>query len=99
MAVKAIGTSHKVSVRTDMEGVLSMNFMVEVEGENVFVEFRVWIYCEVINDRLFRMWITKRIVKGTLSDNDKEIHLRFMHKYPEMFISFPTLYIYVREGT
>ena len=34
--------SSKVSVRTDGEGVLSMNFMVEVEGnKNVFVEFRV----------------------------------------------------------
>jgi hypothetical protein len=34
----------KVSVRTDGEGVLSMNFMIEVEGKNVFVEFRVFPY-------------------------------------------------------
>jgi cell cycle checkpoint protein len=42
VALKAMGVSSKVSVRTDGEGVLSMNFMVEVEGnKNVFVEFRV----------------------------------------------------------
>ena len=42
MALKAMSASSKASVRTDGEGVLSMNFMVEVEGKNVFVEFRVW---------------------------------------------------------
>ena len=31
----------KVSVRTDGEGVLSMNFMIDVDGKNAFVEFRV----------------------------------------------------------
>jgi hypothetical protein len=41
MALKAMSASSKVSVRTDAEGVLSMNFMIELEGKNVFVEFRV----------------------------------------------------------
>jgi len=41
MALRAMSTSSKVSVRTDGEGVLNLNFMVEVEGKNVFVDFRV----------------------------------------------------------
>lgn len=42
MASKAISASNKVSVRTDGDGVLSINFMIDVEGKNVFAEFRVW---------------------------------------------------------
>jgi len=42
MALKAMSVSSKVSVRTDGEGVLSMNFLVELEAnKNCFVEFRV----------------------------------------------------------
>jgi len=41
MALKALGTSSKVNVRTDAEGVLSVVLMVGVEGKNIFVEFRV----------------------------------------------------------
>lgn len=41
MALKAMSASSKVSVRTDGEGVLSMNFMIEFEGKSAFVEFRV----------------------------------------------------------
>ena len=36
-----MNASTKVSVRTDDAGVLSMNFMIELDGKNVFVEFRV----------------------------------------------------------
>jgi cell cycle checkpoint protein len=43
MALKAMSSSTKVSVRTDGDGVLSMNFMVDVDGKNVFVEFRVFL--------------------------------------------------------
>jgi hypothetical protein len=42
MALKAMSTASKVSVRIDGEGVLSMHFMVDMEGRNCFVEFRVW---------------------------------------------------------
>jgi len=41
MALRAMSASSKVSIRTDSEGVLSMNFMLEVDGKNVFVEFRI----------------------------------------------------------
>ena len=41
MGLKAMSVSSKVSVRTDGEGVLSMNFMIDVDGKNIFVEFRV----------------------------------------------------------
>jgi cell cycle checkpoint protein len=41
MALKAMSVSTKVSIRTDGEGVLSMNFMIDLDGTNVFVEFRV----------------------------------------------------------
>lgn len=42
MALRAMSASTKVSVRTDGDGVLSLNFMVTVEGKNPqFVEFRV----------------------------------------------------------
>lgn len=41
MALRAMSASSKVAARTDSEGVLSMNFMVDLEGKNVFVEFRV----------------------------------------------------------
>lgn len=41
MALRAMSASSKVSMRTDSEGVLSMNFMLEVDGKNVFVEFRI----------------------------------------------------------
>ena len=36
-----MNASSKVSVRTDGEGVLSMNFMIDAGGKNVFIEFRV----------------------------------------------------------
>jgi cell cycle checkpoint protein len=39
--MRAMSVGSKVSVRTDGEGVLSLNFMVDVEGKNVFVEFKV----------------------------------------------------------
>ena len=42
MALRAMSVSSKVSIRTDGEGVLSMNFMIDLDGNNVFVEFRVW---------------------------------------------------------
>jgi hypothetical protein len=45
MALRAMSASVKVSMRTDGEGVLSMNFMVGVDGKNVFVEFRVIVEC------------------------------------------------------
>ena len=41
MGLKAMSVASKVSVRTDGEGTLSMNFMIDVEGKNVFVEFKV----------------------------------------------------------
>jgi Repair protein Rad1/Rec1/Rad17 len=41
MVLRAMSASSKVSMRTDSKGVLSMNFMLEVDGKNVFVEFRV----------------------------------------------------------
>ena len=41
MALRAMSASSKVAARTDSDGVLSMNFMVDLEGKNVFVEFRV----------------------------------------------------------
>jgi len=41
MALRAMSAGSKVAARTDSEGVLSMNFMVDLEGKNVFVEFRV----------------------------------------------------------
>jgi cell cycle checkpoint protein len=44
MGLKAMLTGTKVSVRIDGEGVLSMNFMIDIEGKNCFVEFRVRIY-------------------------------------------------------
>jgi len=49
MALKAMSTASKVSVRIDEEGVLSMHFMVDMEGRNCFVEFRVWspMFCEM----------------------------------------------------
>jgi cell cycle checkpoint protein len=39
--MRAMSVGNKVSVRTDGEGVLSLNFMVDVEGKNVFIEFKV----------------------------------------------------------
>jgi hypothetical protein len=47
MALRAMSASSKVAARTDSEGVLSMNFMVDLEGKNVFVEFRV-PQCEIL---------------------------------------------------
>ena len=42
-AMRAMSVGSKVSIRPDGEGVLSLNFMVEMEGnKNVFVEFKVW---------------------------------------------------------
>jgi len=41
MGLRAMSVSTKVSIRTDGEGVLSMNFMIDIDGTNVFVEFRV----------------------------------------------------------
>ena len=42
-AMRAMSVGSKVSIRTDGEGVLSLNFMVEMDGnKNVFVEFKVW---------------------------------------------------------
>lgn len=41
MALRALGASSKVNVRTDAEGVLSMVLMIGIEGKNIFVEFRV----------------------------------------------------------
>jgi cell cycle checkpoint protein len=42
--LRAAQTGNKVSIRIDGPGVLSLNFMVEVEGgRNCFVEFKVRI--------------------------------------------------------
>lgn len=48
-AMRAMSVGSKVSIRTDGEGVLSMNFMVEVEGKNVFVEFKVLDVVSVVD--------------------------------------------------
>ena len=42
MGLKAMSVASKVSVRTDGEGVLSMNFMIDIDGKVIFVEFRVF---------------------------------------------------------
>lgn len=61
MGLKAMSTGTKVSVRIDGEDVLSMNFMVDIEGKNCFVEFRVRIRDEMTgNSRLFRM--SRRVI-------------------------------------
>jgi hypothetical protein len=57
MALKAMSTASKVSVRIDGEGVLSMHFMVDVEGRNCFVEFRVWFRKLCILCVCARVWI------------------------------------------
>ena len=41
MGLKAMSVGAKVSIRTDGAGVLSMNFMIDIDGKNIFVEFRV----------------------------------------------------------
>ena len=47
-----MSASTKVSVRTDGEGVLSMNFMIDIDGKNVFIEFRVLSIAFFVNTDL-----------------------------------------------
>ena len=61
MGLKAMSASTKVSVRTDGEGVLSMNFMIDIDGKNVFIEFRVlsiaiFVNTDLTKCRRYREW-------------------------------------------
>jgi hypothetical protein len=62
MGLKAMSAANKVSVRIDGESVLSMNFMVDIEGKNCFVEFRVRVSAQRGgNGRLFLM--LRRVIR------------------------------------
>jgi hypothetical protein len=62
MGLKAMSAANKVSVRIDGESVLSMNFMVDIEGKNCFVEFRVRVSARGGgNGRLFLM--LRRVIR------------------------------------
>jgi hypothetical protein len=62
MGLKAMSAANKVSVRIDGESVLSMNFMVDIEGKNCFVEFRVRVSARWDgNGRLFL--ILRRVIR------------------------------------
>jgi Repair protein Rad1/Rec1/Rad17 len=66
MGLKATSVASKVSVRTDGDGILSMNFMIEVEGKNVFVEFRVSSYLIEVENRFLRMWRIARVMMNDI---------------------------------
>ena len=62
-----MSVASKVSVRTDGDGVLSMNFMIDAEGKNVFVEFRVFSYSILkLRFRFLRMWRMGRVMMNEM---------------------------------